>query len=233
MYGTYETIDGKPAVRFERVYPHPVEHVWRSVTEPERARALVPDHRRGRPARGRGDDVHVPRRARWSRWTARVLELDPPRTFAFLWGDEVLRFELAAEGDGCRLTLTHLISNADEAARNAAGWHVCLDKLGGEESDWEPLYEEYERRGVPAGAEIPGRLNRVPCGPVQAPEQRIFACSPRAARRGRAGPDRLVELALYASPFLLLAGLLLSGRFVGEETILRRRVAAVAARIAP
>ena len=39
-----------------------------------------------------------------------------------------------------------------------------------------------------------------------------------------------VELSLYASPFLLLAGLLLSGRFVGEETILRRRVAAVAAR---
>ena len=35
MYGTYETIDGKPAVRFERRYPHPVEHVWRAVTEPD------------------------------------------------------------------------------------------------------------------------------------------------------------------------------------------------------
>ena len=41
----------------------------------------------------------------------------------------------------------------------------------------------------------------------------------------------VAELALYASPFLLLAGLLLSGRFVGEETILRRRVAAPAARV--
>ena len=29
VYGTYETYDGKPAVRFERVYPHPVERVWR------------------------------------------------------------------------------------------------------------------------------------------------------------------------------------------------------------
>ena len=47
------------------------------------------------------------------------------------------------------------LSNADEAARNAAGWHVCLDKLGGEESDWEPLYAEYQRRGLPSGAEIP------------------------------------------------------------------------------
>jgi hypothetical protein len=36
------------------------------------------------------------------------------------------------------------------------------------------------------------------------------------------------ELALYAAPFLLLVGLLLSGRFIGEDAILgRRRVAAV------
>ena len=41
----------------------------------------------------------------------------------------------------------------------------------------------------------------------------------------------VAELALHASPFLLLAGLLLSGRFVGEETILRRRGAAPVARV--
>ena len=35
MYGTYETIDGKPAVRFERRYPHSVDRVWQAVTEPE------------------------------------------------------------------------------------------------------------------------------------------------------------------------------------------------------
>ena len=44
------------------------------------------------------------------------------------------------------------------------------------------------------------------------------------------GLTGLAELALYASPFLLLAGLLLSGRFVGEDTILRRRAAAPALR---
>ena len=42
MYGTYETIDGKPAVRFERVYPHPVERVWRSITVPEEMAAWFP-----------------------------------------------------------------------------------------------------------------------------------------------------------------------------------------------
>jgi hypothetical protein len=41
----------------------------------------------------------------------------------------------------------------------------------------------------------------------------------------------LIELALYASPCLLLAALLLAGRFVGEDTILRRRVAPVVPRL--
>jgi len=41
-----------------------------------------------------------------------------------------------------------------------------------------------------------------------------------AAAQGITGVS---ELALYAAPFLLLLGLLLSGRFVGEEAILARR----------
>jgi hypothetical protein len=45
------------------------------------------------------------------------------------------------------------------------------------------------------------------------------------------GLTDVAELALYASPFLLLAGLLLSGRFVGEQTILRRRAAAPVTRM--
>jgi uncharacterized protein YndB with AHSA1/START domain len=34
MDGTLETIDGRPAVRFERRLPHSVERVWRAVSEP-------------------------------------------------------------------------------------------------------------------------------------------------------------------------------------------------------
>ena len=154
MYGTYETIDGKPAVRFERVYPHPVEHVWRSVTEPGELAGWFPttvevDLREG------GAMAFAFPGEEMEPMDGSVVELDPPRRFAFLWGSELLRFDLAAEGGGCRLTLTHVISNADEAARNAAGWHVCLDLLGGAETDWEPYYEEYQRRGMPAGASVP------------------------------------------------------------------------------
>jgi uncharacterized protein YndB with AHSA1/START domain len=153
VYGTYESYEGKPAVRFERVYPHPVERVWRSITVPEEMAAWFPctvevDLREGGAMRFTFDENVV------EPMDGEVVELDPPKVFAFMWGKDLLRLELAPEGDGTRLTLLQTLDE-DEAARNAAGWHVCLDKLGGEESDWEPYYAEYERRGLPSGAEIP------------------------------------------------------------------------------
>ena len=92
----------------------------------------------------------------------RVIELDPPRRFAFRWGEEELRIELEPDGEGCRLRFTHLISTSEQAARDAAGWHVCLERLerllsgDGPTSEWSGLYDEYRRRGVPAGAPVPG-----------------------------------------------------------------------------
>jgi len=97
----------------------------------------------------------------------RVTEFDPPRLFAFLWGDDYLRFELepaAGSEDACLLRLTVLLDQREKAARDGAGWHVCLDRLGrklagaepGGREDWRDLYEEYQRRGAPAGAPIPG-----------------------------------------------------------------------------
>ena len=168
MYGTYETIDGKPAVRFERRYPHPVDRVWRAVTEPGQLAHWFPttvevDLREGGAMRFTfpGEEMEPMEGA--------VTLLEPPHRFAFLWGGEELRIELEPDGEGCRLQFTHLISARDTAARDAAGWHVCLDGLGsllsgdagdapGTEptSEWTELYEEYQRRGVPAGAPVPG-----------------------------------------------------------------------------
>jgi hypothetical protein len=50
-----------------------------------------------------------------------------------------------------------------------------------------------------------------------------FAALLIAAVQGVTG---LTELAFYAGPFLLVLGLLLSGRFIGEEAILARASAA-------
>ena len=98
-----------------------------------------------------------------------VTELDPPRLFAFTWGTDALRIELEEAPDGCLMRFTHLLGSRDQAARDAAGWHVCLDRLetllgggdavapGGEPTgEWRAHYEEYQRRGLPAGAHLPG-----------------------------------------------------------------------------
>ena len=50
----------------------------------------------------------------------------PAAAFAFRWGDDELRFELEPDGDGTLLTLTDTFDERGKAARDAAGWHVCL-----------------------------------------------------------------------------------------------------------
>jgi len=108
VYGTYESYEGKPAVRFERVYPHPVERVWRSITVPEELATWFPSTIEGDLREGGAlrfsfpDEIVEP-------MDGRVVELDPPKVFAFLWGKDLLRLELAPEGDGTRLTLTQTL----------------------------------------------------------------------------------------------------------------------------
>jgi uncharacterized protein YndB with AHSA1/START domain len=171
MHGTYETIDERDAVRFERRYPHPVEKVWRAVTDPAELKHWFPaevtvDLRAGGAMRFVFPDGEMPPTE------GEVTEFDPPRVFAFTWDQDRLRFELEPEGGGaaCRLRFLHVIAEPDAAARNAAGWHVCLEMLSrhlaGEPAaapgsapteDWRELYEEYIERGFPSGAPIPSQ----------------------------------------------------------------------------
>ena len=168
-YGSYATIDDRPALRFERRLRHPVEAVWRAVTEPEELAHWF-------PASVAVGDLRVGARMRFTfpgdafpPTEGEVTECDPPRAFAFDWGEEQLRFEIEPDGDGAVLRFTHLLTERDAAARDASGWHHCLDKLeerlagGAPEApgtemtpELRDLYAEYERRGLPTGAEMPG-----------------------------------------------------------------------------
>jgi uncharacterized protein YndB with AHSA1/START domain len=157
MHGTYETIEDRPALRFERRLKHPVDAVWQALTQPEQLKQWFPSTVSGDFAPGGRltfsfethdvPDTH-----------GEITELDEPRRLAFYWGDDHLRFELDPDGDGCRLRFTCLLDARDKAARDAAGWHVCLDRLEGvvAGAGWQELYEDYETRGFPSGAAIPG-----------------------------------------------------------------------------
>ena len=106
-----------------------MSRVWRAVTEPGHLEAWFPhaDHRRlggGRrrctfsDPQGRGPD-----------FTGEVLAYQPPSLLEFRWGPDLLRLEIAARGAGCTLTLLDTFGELGKAARDAAGWHVCLESL--------------------------------------------------------------------------------------------------------
>lgn len=166
--GTYLEHDGRPAVRFQRTYPHPVERLWAAVTETDELSHWFPSAVRMQPHVGgtiefSGDPNQEPT-------SGSILTFDPPRRLAFTWGNDELHFELEPVGDdSCTLTLINVLEARDTAARNAAGWSVCLAELdkyahgetaAGPHSDtaasWKPLYDAYVAAGMPSGAPIPG-----------------------------------------------------------------------------
>jgi uncharacterized protein YndB with AHSA1/START domain len=127
MIGILEQTPAGARLRFTRRLGHPVEKVWRAVTEPEHLDAWFPDTivvdrwEVGAPLRfahagGAGFD-------------GEVLAFDPPRMLELRWGTDVIRIELAPDGDGTVLTLLDTFDELGKAARDGAGWHTCLDRL--------------------------------------------------------------------------------------------------------
>ncbi|MFF7356830.1 SRPBCC family protein [Streptomyces filipinensis] len=169
LTGTYLTLDdGRPAVRFSRTYDHPVDRVWRFVTDPGELAQWFPSRaemelRPGGTIRFTGDP-NMPES------TGRVLAVDPPRHLSFAWGGDELHFDLEAVGaQRTRFTLTDVLGAADTAARNGAGWEVCLAALdakahggrfegphAGPSASWKAFYDGYLGAGVPSGAPVPG-----------------------------------------------------------------------------
>ena len=81
-----------------------------------------------------------------------MLEWDPPHRVRFTWGEDTIGFELAPAPDGgTTFILTEELS-ASAAARNAAGWEACLDRLqhGEEREHWKARFDRYAAELEPA-----------------------------------------------------------------------------------
>jgi uncharacterized protein YndB with AHSA1/START domain len=174
MEASYQIIDERPTLRFERRIAHPVDAVWRAITTPDELAHWFPcsvrvDLRLGGEMEFEFPAGVLPEEA--STMLGEVTELEPPRRFSFLWGPDHLHFALEPIDDGaaCLLLFTVELESADKAARDGAGWHGCLDGLetmldGGEvprpydPDAWRGVYEEYKRRGFPATAPLPSEL---------------------------------------------------------------------------
>jgi uncharacterized protein YndB with AHSA1/START domain len=150
---TLLTDRARPAVRFERQLADPPQVVWRALTEREQLRFWFPCDVIVSGGRWEvGAAITFPHLRRDITLTGEVLEVDEPNVLAFTWGEDTLRFELSAEDDGTRLVLIDELPPG-WAARNAAGWEQCLDRLAGVEpgpDSWQPRFEHYSAVFEPA-----------------------------------------------------------------------------------
>jgi uncharacterized protein YndB with AHSA1/START domain len=143
---TLLTDRARPAVRLERQLQDPPEVVWRALTEREELRSWFPSDvivERWEP--GQAITFPFPPEVADMTLTGEVLEVDEPRLLAFTWGEETLRFELSPEDGGTHLVLIDELP-AGAAARNAAGWDICLDRLAGGRPGpdaWQPRFDAY------------------------------------------------------------------------------------------
>ena len=101
------TLADGPVLRLERRYPHPVQRVWRALTDPEELAQWFPS---GEPLA--------------------ITHAEAPRMLAATWYGDLVRFELRAEGEGCVLTFTHAFADRDTSARTAAGWDRAFARVG-------------------------------------------------------------------------------------------------------
>jgi uncharacterized protein YndB with AHSA1/START domain len=121
--------EGKWQLKFVRSFDHPVATVWRLLTSAEELPMWAPF----RPSRDLTDigpvtltmidgEVETP-------LESEVRTVDPPTLLEYMWGLDLLRWELLAQSEGTTLTLYHTIEDRNWLPKVAAGWHICFDVM--------------------------------------------------------------------------------------------------------
>lgn len=131
------TVDGELAtLTFVRRLPHPIAEVWAAITDPAQravwfgATALEP--RAGGQIDMDPEDPPAP--LEMKHMSGRILVWDPPHVFEHEWRQAiveagVVRYELAEDGAGTRLTFTHRGLGVKNAHGFAPGTHAFMDRL--------------------------------------------------------------------------------------------------------
>jgi uncharacterized protein YndB with AHSA1/START domain len=162
--GVLEQIGTRWQLRFTRPLAHSQAKVWRAITEAGHLQAWFPfaiegEMRTGAPLRFVARDMED------VVLDGEMVEYRAPSVMELRWdANETVRFEIEPDGDGCVLTLLNTFDEVGKAARDAAGWHACLDALGpdldGEAAapagreNWDQLFAGYTERFGPAASTL-------------------------------------------------------------------------------
>ncbi len=158
--GTLERLADRWRLVFTRRLQHAPEKVWRAIVEAEHRDTWFPQRIEGEWR------VGAPLRfvSEGGAFDGEVLAFEPPKLVEMLWGTDRIRLEVQPDGDGCVLTLSDTFAEQGKAARDAAGWHACLDALQSELASqrpswtlsdrWQAVHAGYVERFGPAAATI-------------------------------------------------------------------------------
>lgn len=129
MFGTVEQLeDGRWQLRFRRTLRHPPDRVWRAITDPEHLAAWFPTTIDGERAVGARLRFRFPRNEA-PPFEGEMLRFEPGSLMELRWGTDIVRLELEPAGEETVLTLLDTLDERGKAARDAAGWHNCLEAL--------------------------------------------------------------------------------------------------------
>ncbi|MFF0343111.1 SRPBCC family protein [Kribbella sp. NPDC004875] len=152
MTETLSSENGRTVLRMRRELRHPVEKVWRAISEPKHLAGWFPaavelDLRVDGPVTFTFEgEPGAPVDLR-SHGVIRAYE--PPSVLEYTWGVEVLRWELTPTADGCTLHLTATYDDRSGSASFAGGWTLCFDALErllgdtAPERDYRVLHEHF------------------------------------------------------------------------------------------
>jgi uncharacterized protein YndB with AHSA1/START domain len=142
---TLLTAGNRPVLRFERHLPRPIEAVWRAVTDTDEMRAWFPTRIEIDEWKVGASLTHHFDGHDLEPLEGTVLAWDPPARVRFTWGADTIAFELTEAADGTTIFVLTEELSANHAARNAAGWDSCLDRLelGAESETWKLRFDRY------------------------------------------------------------------------------------------
>jgi uncharacterized protein YndB with AHSA1/START domain len=142
--GVLERRGDVAVLRFRRTLRQPPETVWAALTQDAHLAEWFPTTIEG--ARVAGGALRFAfRQGEGEAFDGQMMMFDPPSLMELRWGDDLLRFEIERDGSGCILSLTVTFPEYGKAARDATGWHVCLERLAFVCSATAPPWSPSER----------------------------------------------------------------------------------------